>query len=141
MNQYMVGYSKPDRPPLGILQAFGDFSRGGQDERIWARRKRLDQSVGPIVDSRVHADFGQIGADQRKIVLLVRAADPMNSVNRLLVANVTAECIAGIRRVRDKASIADDLHNSLNPARLRVRRVNFDEFRHARIVGERRLRA
>jgi len=141
MNQNMVGYSKPDRPPLGILQSFGHFSRGGQNEGIWARRERLDQSVGPIVDSRVYADFRQVGANQREIVLLVRAADPMDSVNRLLVTNVTAECIAGIRRVGDKASIADDLHNSLHPARLRVRRMNFDEFRHGRIVGEPGLRA
>ena len=76
-----------------------------------------------------------------EIVLLIRAANPMNAVNRLFVAYMAAKCVAGIRRVRDKATIADDFHDSLHPARLRVCRMNFDEFRHARIVGEPRLRA
>ena len=76
-------------------------------------------------------NFGSLG--------YLTAVEPdglFDAVDRSLVTDMAADRVARIRRVCDKASIADNIHDGINASRLRVRRVNFDEFRHARIVGE-----
>ena len=59
----------------------------------------------------------------------------MNSIDRLLVTNTAAEGVAGVRGVRDQPPVPDNLDDLLDAPRLRIGRMNFDEFGHARIVG------
>ena len=73
-------------------------------------------------------------------MLLVGTPNSANSVDGLPVANMTTEGVAGVRRIRDESPALNDAHDRSNPMRLRVCRVHFDEFSHARIVGEQRLR-
>lgn len=74
-------------------------------------------------------------------MLLVGAANTMNTINRPLVTNMASERIARVRRVDDEAASANYIHNDFHPTRLRVCWMYFDEFCHARIVGEPGLRA
>ena len=73
-------------------------------------------------------------------MFLIGTANPADPVNRLLVTDLAAECIAGIRRVRDKTAALDNSNQHRNFARLRVVRMYFDEIGHARIVGDAALR-
>ena len=73
-------------------------------------------------------------------MVLVSAANSPDSVDGLSVANVTAECVAGIGRVCDYAPAFNDAPNHCDAPWLRIRGVHFDEFSHARIVGEQWLR-
>ena len=69
-------------------------------------------------------------------MLLVGPADSVNTVDGPGVANVTAKRVTRVRRVRDQPTSMDGLHDRRNPPRLRVRRMDFDDSGHARIVGE-----
>lgn len=68
-------------------------------------------------------------------MILVRAANLAYSIDRLLIADMTTECIAGIRWICDKAATFDDSRDHRYAMRLRICGMNFDEFGHARIVG------
>lgn len=104
----MVRHPESNRPPLRILQSFWHFACGRQDECVWPGRHRLDQSVRPVVDPRVSTDLGQIPADEREVVLLVSAPNPVDSVDSPFVTNVGTQCVAGVGRVRDQAAVSDD---------------------------------
>ena len=131
----MVRHAEPYRAPLWVLQALWHLPGCRQEESIRSGRHRLDEPVGPVVYPRIGADLGQVAANQCEIVLLVCAANSVNSINRSLVANVTAECVARIGWVGDQSATLDYLHDLPHTARLWVGRMNFDEFGHARIVG------
>jgi len=74
-------------------------------------------------------------------VFLVRPANPVNSVDCLLVTDPATKCVTGIGWVCDQSAVANHLDNSPDPVRLRVGRMNFNQFSHARIVGEQNGRA
>lgn len=137
----MIRNTNTNGPALRVLQHLGQLSRGGQDERVGTRRKGLDEPVGPVVHTRINADLGKISANECEIVLLVCPADSVDSADGFLVADTTSEGIAGIRRVRYQSAVANSLDDLCDPMRLRVSRVNFDHFGHARIVGELDVRA
>ena len=140
MNQPVLGHSKPDRSSLRILQHFRDLTGRRQDERVGPWRERLDQSVRPVVDARVGTDLGQVCTHQREIVVLVCLPNTPDALDCLAIANVTAECIARICRIRDQRATLYIPHHHGYASCLRVVRMTFDEFRHARIVGERSRR-
>ena len=73
-------------------------------------------------------------------MLLIGTPNSANYVDGLPVANMTTEGVAGVLRVRDEPTALNDAHDRSDPMRLRVRGVHFDEFSHARIVGEHWLR-
>ena len=73
-------------------------------------------------------------ADQGEIVFPVGAPDAMDSIHRPLVADMTPEGIARIRGIRDQATFANDFDNLADAPGLRVLRMDFDEFGHARIL-------
>ena len=52
----------------------------------------------------IDADFRKVTADERKVVMLVGLPNPANALHGLLVADMAAERIAGIGRVRDQAA-------------------------------------
>ena len=74
-------------------------------------------------------------------MLLVGPTNPVNTVNRLLVADTATKGIARVSRVRDESTVANTLDDFPNPMRLRVGRMDFYQFGHARIVGEEQARA
>ena len=140
MNQRVFRYTKANCPALGILQHFGHFASRRQYEGVWPGSKRFDQAIGPVINTRVQADLGQIRAYQGEIVLLVGTPNSANSVDGFPVADMTTEGVAGVRRIRHEPTALNDAHDRSDPMRLRVCGVHFDEFSHARIVGEQGLR-
>ena len=140
MNQWMIGYAQPDRTSLRILQPFRHFSSCRQNERVRPRRQRFDQSVSPVIDPCIKADLGQVRANQREVVFLVGLSDPPDTIDCLSISYVTSERVAGICRVGDQPPALYGANNHRNASRLRIGGVHFDEFGHARIVGEQGLR-
>ena len=61
-----------------------------------------------VVHFGVSAQFAQIGAHQRQMVLQIDLADTQNPLHRFLIAQTAAERVAGIGRVGDYAAVADD---------------------------------
>ena len=137
----MVWDANADGPALRVLKHLRQLASSRQDECVWTRSQRFDEPIGPVIDPRVDAYFRQITANQCEIVFLVRPANPVDSINGLLIANTTSEGVARISRVRDQVAVANPLDDLCDPTRLRVGRVNFDQFGHARIVGEQNGRA
>ena len=132
----MVWNPQPDRSPARVLQPFGDLASGRQNECVWSRCHRFDQSIGPVVDPGIQADLGKVPAYQCEVVLLVRTSNSVYPVDRLRVANVATKRIARIGGIRDEPAFTDNLNHFRHAARLRVRWVHFNDFRHARIVGQ-----
>lgn len=71
---------------------------------------------------------------------LVRTPNLSDSVDRFLITNMTSKRVAGIGRIRDEPTALYNSSDHCHPTRLRVCWVHFDEFGHARIVGEQWLR-
>ncbi len=88
--QRMIGHPQADCAPFRVLQALGNFARGLQNERIRPWRHGLDHAIGPIIDSGIDTDLGQVAANQREIVLLVGLPNASNPIHGSLVTNVTA---------------------------------------------------
>src|SRR5690606_25044885 len=100
--------SDADRAPLGILQALGRLARRLQKKRVRPWREGLQRAVLLIVDARILRDLGQVATDEREMMVLVRLTDPRDALHRRLVADVAAQRIAGIGRVNDYSTVADD---------------------------------
>ena len=74
----------------------------------------------PALDPRVAPDLAQIATDEREMVVPVSLANASNPLQRVLVADVAAERVAGIRRIHDQAAGAQDLDGATDQAQLRV---------------------
>lgn len=136
----MLGNAQADGSAFGVLEHLGHFSGSRENERVWPWRQRFDQSISPIIDPRVKADLGQIRANQGEVVLLVGLSDPSDAIDCLSVAYVTSERVAGVCRIRDQPPALYGANHHRNASGLRIGGVHFDEFGHARIVGEQGLR-
>ena len=136
----MLGNAQADGSALGVLKHLGHFSSSRQDERVRPRRQRFDQSISPIIDPRIKADLGKIRANQGEVVLLIGLSDPPDAIDCLSIAYVTTERVAGVCRIRDQPPALYGANHHRNASRLRIGGVHFDEFGHARIVGEQGLR-
>ena len=77
------------------------------------------QTILPIVDHRILADIREIAAHQREMMIFVRLTNVADAFERGLVADVTAQRIAGIRRVDDHGSAAQRLDCLAHIAALR----------------------
>src|SRR4029079_7273949 len=75
-------------------------------------------------------DLRKVAAHEREMVALVHVADAPHAVHRRLVAGVATERVAGVRRIRDHAAAADDVHGMLDEPWLRVLRMNRKVLRH-----------
>jgi len=84
---------------------------------------RAQQSILPVVDQGVFADVGQIAAHQREVMIAVRLANLADPLERSLIADMTAECIAGISRIDDHRAAPQCLHRLANIAALRRDRM------------------
>ncbi len=67
---------------------------------------------------------------------LVGPPDSMNSINGTRIADETAEGIAGVCRISDQASWANDLYGRGDKPRLRISGMDFEQSGHARILGK-----
>ena len=136
----MLGNPQANGPALGVLKHFGHFPGSWQYERVRPRRKRFDQPVSPVIDPCIKADLGQVRANQREVVLFVGLPNSPDAIDCLSIAYVTAERVAGICRVGDQSPALYSANHHSNASWLRIGRVHFNEFGHARIVGEQGLR-
>ena len=140
-DQGVIRNTDTDGPTLRVLQHLWQLPSGWQDKGVRSRCQRLDEPECPVIDLRIDANLGKITANQREVVFLVGFANPVNSIDGLLVTDTASEGIARIGRVRDQVPIPNAFHDLPDPTRLRVTGVNFDQLGHARIVGEQNVRA
>ena len=118
-----------------ILHALRYFACGLQDERVRTGRHRLKQAIGPIIDTSVEADFGEIATDQREIVFLIGPSDTAYTVQGVFIANMATKGIARVCGIGNQPPLFNRSNHGLDRTRLWVRWMNFYESRHARIVG------
>ena len=130
----MIRHADADGPPLRVLQALGRLARGRQQEGEGPGGVRLQQPELPGVQQGIAADFGQIPADQREVVVLVGVADAADALQRVLVAHVAAQRVARIRGIGDHPALPDDVHGLADQPRLGVLGVNFEVFGHFAMI-------
>ncbi len=130
----VVGNADADGPPLRVLQPLGGFPRGGQQEGEGPGGVRLQQPELRVVHQRVAADFGEVPAYQREIVVFVGLADAADALQGVFVAHVAAQRVAGIRGIGDHPALPDDVHGFADQAYLRVLRVNFEVLGHFAMI-------
>ncbi len=80
---------------------------------------RAQQPVLPILHQRIFADIGKVAAHQREMMIAVGLANIPNAFERRLVADVAAQCVAGIRGIHDHGAAAQRLHRLADIAPLR----------------------
>lgn len=78
-----------------------------------------EQAILPIVDHRVLADFREIAAHQREMMIAVRLTDVAYAFERRFIADMAAQRIAGIRRVHDYSTAAQRFDRLAHVAALR----------------------
>ncbi len=86
---------------------------------MWARNSRYCQ-LSTIAYLR---DFGEIAAHQGEMVVAIDLANVADPLQRRLVADVTAQGVAGVGRIDDHAAAAQDLDRLAYEALLRRDRV------------------
>lgn len=114
----MVGNPQANRAPALMLQTARRLTRGLQQKRVRPGGMRTQQAILPIVDHRVLADFGEIAAHQREMMIAVRLANLANPLERRLVADVTTERVAGIGWIDDYRAATQRLHGLTHVAQL-----------------------
>jgi len=67
------------------------------------------QSVLPILDHGVFADIREVAAHQREMMIAIRLANIADALERRLVADMTAERVAGIGGIDDHCAAAQRL--------------------------------
>jgi intracellular septation protein len=119
----MIRNPQANRAAPFVLQTPRRLARGLEQKRIRSRRVCAQQSVLPIVDHGVFADVGKITAHQRKVMVAVRLANLADALERSFIADMTAERIAGIRRIDDHRTATQRFHRLANIAALRRDRM------------------
>src|SRR6185436_9100891 len=106
-----------DRMPW-MQQPARHVARGAQDERIAAGRIGPDETELQVIHLRELADLGEVAAQQREMMALVHVADLPQALHRGLVADVAAERVTRVRRIRDHSTTTDDVDRRPDEPRL-----------------------
>ena len=131
----VVRHAHADRASLRMLEPPRHLARRRQQERVPPRRPLANDAELPVVEPREMADLGEVAQHQREMVSLVDTADLPDAPRRDGVADVAAQRIARVGRVRDDAALAQDRRRLPDEARLRVGRMNLEELGHERCRG------
>jgi hypothetical protein len=116
----VIGHADADGAPLRVLQPTRGLARGRQQERERSRGRGLEQPELPGIDARIAPDLAQVAAHQREVMVPVGPADAAQTLERLGIADVTAQRIAGIGRVGNDAPGAHDFGGAANQSQLRI---------------------
>src|SRR5262245_3854543 len=95
-----------------VLQAPWGLARCGQQKCVGARGCSLQQPELPRLDLRETADLAQVAAHESEMMMTVCLADAADALERVLVADVAAERIAGISRIGDDAARPHDIRRA-----------------------------
>src|SRR5882672_9412056 len=106
----MIRDPHPDGAPTLMLQSTRCLARCVQQECIRSWCACLQQAELPRIESGVAPDVSEVRAHEREVVMAVGTTNCAQSLERVLIINVTPQCVARIRRIRDYASPTHDLH-------------------------------
>src|SRR5687768_7363362 len=100
----MVRHADPDGLATRIEQASRHLASRPEHECVRPRRGALEQAVLPVVDDGEPCNLGKVAADDREEVVLARLAERLDALHRAFRPYGAAECVTGVRRVRDDAT-------------------------------------
>ena len=98
-----------------------------QDKGVRAGQVFFHEPVGSIGDMGILADIGQIGAHERKRLVLWPFFQLDQLLDGFLVEKVTADTVAGIGWITDYRTVLEHFDNLFNQTELRVYRVDFKQ--------------
>ena len=101
-----------------------------EDEGERPRRHGLEQPVLGVINARVGRQIRQVAADQREQVVLVELANAPQPFGRRLIAEVTAQRIAGIGGIDDHRPATYLIRHLIDQPRLWVVWMNFKKTGH-----------
>lgn len=131
----VVRHPYPDGLPFRILQATRQLPRRLEDERVGPRCVGTQQAVAPVLDPGVGCNLGEVTAHQCEVVILAGVANALEAAGRIMIAQVPAKGVAGIRGVNDQAIPAEDLRGLLNEAPLGIVGMDVESLGHAAILS------
>jgi len=120
VNDTLAILANADGPAFLVLQAPRRLLRGRQQEGVRPRGGRLEHAELPGFHAGVPGDLGEVATHQREMVVAVGVANPPDTVERVLVADVTTERVAGVGRVDDEPAATDDFSGAPDEAQLRI---------------------
>jgi Uncharacterized protein conserved in bacteria len=118
----------------GHLLVAGPNPAIDSNEGVRPRCQRFDQAIIHIIYLAIQGNFRQITANQGEIMLIVDAADTLNTFHCRLVTQMATNGITGIGWKHHHTAITDDSHCLTNQAYLRVFWVNLKILTHCTII-------
>jgi hypothetical protein len=97
-----------------------------QDKGVTARRCRLNRPEHPVRDVHKLAELGKVPAHQGEVVPLVKLADRPDPADAVLVTELAAQRVAGVRRVGDHTTRTNDTGDLDDRPRLRTGRMDVE---------------
>src|ERR1700691_3322608 len=119
----MIGNPQANRTAAFVFQAPRRLARGLEQKCIRARCMCAQQSILPVVDQGVFADVREVTAHQREVMVAVRLANFTDALERRLIADMTDERIARIRRIDNDRAAPQRFHGLAYIAALRRDRM------------------
>lgn len=105
----MIRDPDADRAPLFVLKTTRRLPCRLEQKRVRPRRARFQKAELPSIYFRVSGNLCEVSAHQSEMMVFVGLSNPTNTLKRVLVANVTAEGVTRVCRVRDHPAITDDI--------------------------------
>jgi intracellular septation protein len=116
----MVRNTYADGAALFVLQSLGRLARRLEQKGKGPWGGRLEQAKLPGFDLGIAADFSQITAHQREVMMPVGTAQTAQALQRSGVANMAAQGITAIGGVSDQPATAQYIGGLANQSQLRV---------------------
>ena len=130
LDHRVVGDPDADGALLRVHQPPRHLGGRRQDERVRAGRGRLDRAERRVGELHQLAELREVGAHQREVVPVVEAAQPLDPLQPVAVAELDAERVAGVGRVGDQPVLPQQVDHRGDGPRLRVDRVDVDVAGH-----------
>jgi len=131
LSHHVAGDPDPGGLLARVLQPAGHLFGRGQDERVAARRRRLDGPEHRVVDVDELAQLGEVLAYQREVMPVVELADRPDPGDAVGVAELAAERVARVRWVSDHATRPHDIGDLGDRPPLRIGRMDVEVPGHA----------
>src|SRR5688572_19401539 len=123
---WVVRHPDANCPSLLVLKPAGSLTSSGQQKRVGAGSAYLKQPELPGIDPRILPDLAQVPAHEREVVVTVGLPDSPHPLQGILVPDMEAEGVAGVRGIRDHPTLADDIRRAADEPGLRVDRMDFE---------------
>ena len=130
LRNYVIRNANPDCTSLRIQHSSWHFSSRRHDEGVLAGRGGLDGTKDHVVELDESAELGEVSADEREVMPVVKLPDLSNPLQARSVIKLAAKREAGVSGIRDQPASTQQVDHLANHSGLRVVRVDIEVSGH-----------